>query len=138
MYETGIVEKISNNRAAVRIKRSSACGKSCASCSAGCRLGFISVEIENTAGAQPGDMVLLSTETKKVLGAGLAVYIVPLLAFIGVYFIAYFFEKNELLSALASFCGMAAAFAAVHLWQKNRKKEFLPVMVKVLDRNGEN
>lgn len=69
-------------RAVVRTRRHSSCSK-CGACGLSGELPDLEVETLNLINAQPGDIVIVSMESRNVLEAALLVYMVPLLVFIG-------------------------------------------------------
>lgn len=76
--------------AEVLCRRVSACSGNCDRCG-GCQEGTpqtVSVLAWNPIGAGPGDRVVVSSESGKVLGAAAAVYLVPLLLMLPGIFLA--------------------------------------------------
>lgn len=69
MREAGVVISCDGTRAEVTVLRHSACGENCASCKGGCAPTKTVITAENTAGAKPGDKVLMEMSDKKALGA---------------------------------------------------------------------
>lgn len=69
-------------RAVVRTRRHSSCSK-CGACGLTGQLPDLEVEAVNLIGARPGDIVIVSMESRNVIEAALLVYMVPLLVFIG-------------------------------------------------------
>jgi len=80
---TGYIKKTHGDMAVVEVRRVTACGGKCSSCE-GCKPTGIQVEVENTLNAKPGQMVKLRMASKKIVGATLLVYFVPMvMLFIG-------------------------------------------------------
>lgn len=83
--EQGIVSRVTEHTAWVQTSRSSAC-EGCASRGACHSLGGgsddMEVEAVNTAGAAPGDTVLIRFETAPLLKASFLLYVFPILAMI--------------------------------------------------------
>ena len=80
LKERGIVEKISAQKAVVRIERTSACAtcESRSSCHVQSNREFL-VEVTNELGAVTGDVVEISMPSSSVIRASLAVYFLPVL-----------------------------------------------------------
>jgi sigma-E factor negative regulatory protein RseC len=81
--EEGIVERISQGKAAVRIQK----GAQCKSCSSrdGCGVstgGELQIDLENELGAKVGDSVEISLPTRSLMKLSLLVYFLPVLALI--------------------------------------------------------
>lgn len=122
MRETGIVIKVSDGFAQVKIRRKSACGKNCAQCG-GCASCEAVVNAVNTIGAAAGDEVVLEIENKRALKAAACVYMLPLAAMLAGAAAAYLAGAAEGICALSAFAAMALCFFAVRkAVLKNGKK----------------
>lgn len=78
MPEQGLVTGVSGNMLSVQMAPLSTCG-SCTACDARKR-SELTIEIENTCHAAPGDLVLVEME-QSILAGSLIFYGIPLLAF---------------------------------------------------------
>jgi sigma-E factor negative regulatory protein RseC len=81
--EEGVVEKIQNEKAFVRVQKSSAC-KNCSSRES-CEINSsrdMLVEVINEAGAKQGDWVELSVPAGSFIRLSLLVYVVPVIALV--------------------------------------------------------
>lgn len=136
MLQTGIVQKLYQNTAQIKITRSSACGESCASCGL-CPGKEMLVEADNAAGASAGDTVLLDMSDKKVLGAAFLVYIVPLIALVLGYFMGSAIFKAETPAVLSALLLMAASFLMIMLIDKKVKHRFTPRIVRIISHSEE-
>ena len=92
----------------ISVPRKSACGHDCEEC-AGC--GMIGAAIHARAsdpiGVEPGDKVVVQSETKKLLGVVALVYLLPVIAFLLGYFL------SDGLAEKVRYCiAIAAAIAA--------------------------
>ncbi|MCI2057160.1 MAG: SoxR reducing system RseC family protein [Oscillibacter sp.] len=88
MTQVATVEKILNaSYAEVSVPRKSACGHDCEEC-AGCGVSGMSVyaKAKNTIGAEPGQKVVVESDTKNLLGIVGLVYLVPIALFLLGYF----------------------------------------------------
>ncbi len=88
MTQIATVEKtLSGSRAEISVARQSACAHDCHEC-AGCggTVAPVRAVAENPIGARAGDKVVVESETRKVFGVILLVYMVP----VALFFLAYF------------------------------------------------
>ena len=108
MTQIATVEKVfSNGTAEISVPRKSACGHDCEEC-AGCGVSGTSVyaTAQNPVGAKVGDKVVVESSTKKLFGAMLIVYMIPLALFMLGYFCtgAIHSEGLRYCIAIAGFC----------------------------------
>ena len=78
MTQTATVKRlVGETRAEIIVWRESACGHNCASCGGCASSGKpqVTVVAENQACAQPGDTVLVESESRKVLGLAVVLYL---------------------------------------------------------------
>ena len=88
MTQIATVEKtFPDGTAEISVPRKSACGHDCEEC-AGCGVSGTSVRAtaQNPIGAQAGDKVVVESSSKKLFGAILIVYMIPLVLFLLGYF----------------------------------------------------
>lgn len=78
MEKIGRVVSTKGNTAKLEIKRASACGEKCGSCSGGCSSTGTFIEVDNSLKAAPGQLVKIETETSVVMKAAFWAYIFPL------------------------------------------------------------
>jgi sigma-E factor negative regulatory protein RseC len=76
---------MSGGRASVEVVRAGMCGGDCGHCADGCAKRTLTVTADNPIGAKAGDRVFVESDSGKVLGAAVLVYLVPLLLFFGGY-----------------------------------------------------
>ncbi len=131
MYQSGIVQSVHNELAYVKIKRSSSCGESCASCGL-CPGRDVLVSAINSANAKQGDTVLIYMSDRKVLNAALLVYIIPIIMLIFGYFLGECIFKSEILGIASGFCLMVITFVIVFFTDKYLKKQYTPNIVKII------
>lgn len=89
MTQIATVEKIlEQGYVEISVPRKSACGHDCEQC-AGCGMtgAAIHARAKDHVGAEPGDKVVVESETKKLLGVVVLVYMLPLVAFLLGYFL---------------------------------------------------
>lgn len=117
MEAKGIVRKIEGETAVVEIKRKpacSGCSKECGGCIGGGD-DVISVRIENTRGAAEGDVVTLEASDTRLLGYAAAVFIAPLAAGLGLYFLAHWLSHgNPAISYGVSAAGFISAVLLIY------------------------
>ena len=96
MTQIATVEEIlSGGYARISVPRKSACGHDCEEC-AGCGMtgAAIKAKAKNTAGAQPGQKVIVESSTKKLLGVVALVYVLPVVCFLLGYFLSEGLAEN--------------------------------------------
>lgn len=96
MEQVGKIERIDNNIATILVKRVSACGDSCASCSAACMQKGIKIQTEVAPGFKAGDYVEITTENEIMFRHILMLYGMPLCILLGTIFISNFLLKGNL------------------------------------------
>ena len=92
----------------ISVPRKSACGHDCEEC-AGCGMtgAAIHARASDPIGVEPGDKVVVQSETKKLLGVVALVYLLPVIAFLLGYFL------SDGLAEKVRYCiAIAAAIAA--------------------------
>lgn len=91
MTQTATVEKLlPDGRAEIVVARQSACAHDCGEC-AGCGTSAAPVHAlaDNRIGALPGQKVVVESETRKVIGVALLVYMLPVALFFAGYAAAF-------------------------------------------------
>jgi sigma-E factor negative regulatory protein RseC len=138
--EEGMIQRVSFNKAFVRIQRSSCC----AGCSSRGACQVLSdkemiVEVQNDLEASVGDTVELSVPTRSLLKLSLLVYFVPIVALlIGAYAGGRWAEALGMQSPLAAILGGALAMAVSFYLLKSLDRaahaggKYLPRMTRVL------
>lgn len=105
---------VGENKAEVLVRRQSACGHDCASCS-GCgseSAAAVTAVAENLLGARPGDTVQVESESRQILGIAFVLYLVPLVLLFAAYFSASGLLKlGEGISLLLGLAGFAVGIA---------------------------
>lgn len=121
MTQEAVVTKLCGEKyAEVAVRRLSACGGSCASCESCALERELKVLAVNSAGAQPGQRVLLESCSRTVLGAALLVYLLPLVFFVGGYGLAALSGAKEGACIAASFAALALGGAALVFLHRKR------------------
>jgi sigma-E factor negative regulatory protein RseC len=78
-----VIGEYSNGLVEVELERTSACGQACGACT-GCA-GVITVKACGGAGTMPGDMVVIESCSRRILGLAALVYLLPLALFFAGY-----------------------------------------------------
>ncbi len=89
----------------VAVQRRSACSHNCSECS-GCELTITNSELtiaaEDRLGCRPGDLVLVESASRDILGAAVVVYLVPFMMLFAGYFVGRLLAPGEGYSVLIS------------------------------------
>lgn len=113
MTQIATVERIlDRDHAEISVPRKSACGHDCEEC-AGCGVSGASVHAKarNPIGAQPGEKVVVQSDTKKMLRIVALVYITPVVLF----FLGYFLSMPFLSSLFSGVIGGVGFLAGILL-----------------------
>ena len=123
------------DQAEVLVRRQSACGHSCESCG-GCRLesaARVTAMADNTLGARPGDVVQVESESRRVLGMAVALYLVPFLLLFAGYLVATGpLGLGESAGFAVGLACMLAGFAA-NFWIDRRVRAARPVQFRIVE-----
>ncbi|WP_202708564.1 SoxR reducing system RseC family protein [Sporosalibacterium faouarense] len=82
MQKIGQIISENGNITKVEIRRVSACGEKCGSCSGGCSSSGMYIEAENPLSGKRGQFVKVEIETSTVMKAALLAYVFPLVMLI--------------------------------------------------------
>jgi len=115
-----VYRRLANNMAEVVVTRSTACGSNCGNCESCIFQSEIKTVARNLIDAGPGQRVVIESQSSRIYGAALMVYILPMVLALAGYFIAYGIGAAEGLCILSSFLGLA--LGAVILVVTQRKK----------------
>lgn len=123
MTQFAIIKKLTApGRAEVEVLRGTACGDDCGSCEVCHYASKLRVEVDNAVGAQPGDRVEIETQSSRVLGAAVLVYVVPFLLFFLGYAAASALRFSEGYAMLMSFAFFALGLLVVVLVARRKKR----------------
>lgn len=130
MEKIGQVVTTDNDMAKVEIRRASACGEKCGSCSGGCSSTGIYIDAENVANAKPGQFVKIEVETGTVMKAAFLAYAVPLfMLVIGVISGSYIHRglglniSSELFSFLWGMLLMILSYGGIKAFDRSYKSQ---------------
>lgn len=122
MKQNGTVTRLlDKGRAMVAVERSTACGGHCGGCEACVFDARLMVEAENAIYARPGERVVLESETGRIMGAALLVYMLPVaLLFLGLG-IGAALGLSQGLCVVTSLAGMVLGGALAVLIGRRRR-----------------
>ncbi len=138
MNEYGQIVQVKDDKAVIKINRSSACA-SCGACGIGSHKGEMLLTIPNTLNGEVGDYAELELSSTQVLKASVIVYLIPLIAlFVGIaggFMLAPAFGMDpELLGAVSGIGLTVIAFLGIRAVEPRFKKNhsFSPKMVNII------
>ena len=123
MTQIATVEKIlDDTHAEISVPRKSACGHDCEEC-AGCGVSGVSVYAKalNTVGAQPGQKVVVESDTKKMLKIVSFVYLIPVVLFLAGYLITLALTPSVAVQYTVAVAG-AVLGVVLAVWYDRRVK----------------
>ncbi len=133
LKQIGVITEVQKNTAIVQIKRTSACGGKCASCS-GCETTPHKVEVRNRIEAQIGQIVEIEMKDSRVLFAAFMIYIIPLMMLFVGYGIGILLFGIELYAGVTGVILLIISFVSLKLMDKrlNRSEKYMPVITKIM------
>ncbi|MDD3839785.1 MAG: SoxR reducing system RseC family protein [Clostridia bacterium] len=139
MKETGKVIYKENDKIKIRFERSDACEK-CGACKIGQNQEGMEIIVQNSVGADIGDIVEVEIEDVKLLRAVLIMYAFPLLMFIiGLFGTVYLFDllgisnMKEIISFLVGIALMTITYITIKYVDSNRdtKDRYKPKLISI-------
>lgn len=131
LRQTGKVLELKGKTAVVRFKRTDACGH----CNACFRFGSneADIEIDNTCNAQVGDTVIIELHSGSMFKASLIAYGIPLIGLVlGVYLGSLISNMYAAVGGILLCGGTFFILRGLNPYF-DRKKEFKPCMVEIVD-----
>lgn len=123
MTQNGIVTKLlGEGLAQVAVTRTTACGGRCGGCEACVYDSRLLVEAENVICARPGERVELESETSRMVGAALLVYMLPILLFFAGYAAGALLGAAEGVCVILSLAGVVIGGALAVFFGRRRGK----------------
>lgn len=128
MDNVGKIEKIDGSKAVISVKRVSACGDSCKSCSSSCKVNSVIFEtdISEDQDVHVGDYVEIKAENEVMLKHIVVLYGLPLLLMIATVFVVQMILKGpnkDIISAVASLFSLIISFFLLKAYDKNEMKK---------------
>jgi len=124
--QVGKIEKIDGNIATILVKRISACGDNCASCSVACKQNGIIIQTEVTSDIEIGDYVEITTENGIMFKHILMLYGMPLVLLVGsILFFNFIFRNNinkDIISAVLGLASLIVSFFILKMYDKREMK----------------
>ena len=138
MTEQGVVLKVTEDFAQVRVGRNSACA-SCGKCGMTENQKHVDFFASNAVGACDGDTVELDIPEGNSAKFALIAYFIPLVPALALLFTSLRLEWAEWLAILLFFAGLVAGFAVLAIIDKVRKHKWMetPVITKIIYSNKE-
>lgn len=133
MKSEGVVIRLEGDFAIVGVKRLSACDTCRAKCGGHCdKVSTVETKVKNELGAKVGDLVILFTNTRKVLLYAFAVFLLPIILSLTAYFIANEVSQSSTLSAICGVFLFALSFFVIWLiWgRKDTNKNITMIEIK--------
>lgn len=134
MEQIGEVVEVNGKTATVRIRRVSACGESCASCSGGCKPTATVITAINGLSAKVGDTVKLQMNSGFFLLLAFVGYILPILICIAVYYGAKAITDSVLAADICAVLSIIAVLAVFYVIDKlpHRSTRFSSRIIKII------
>lgn len=129
----GRVQKIKGGYSYVSITKSAEC-EGCKACNFG-RDNTMSLPAVDELGCAIGDKVLVQMPEKRIIGASVYMYGIPLLLMLIAAFIGNIFSQT--VAIISAFAALFVSVAVVWFIDKRyrRKKDFMPLIIKIINDN---
>ncbi len=145
--EVAMVTEVTKEGAVVKIRRAEAC-HACAARGACQSLGGktedISLVVENTLDARPGDMVVLTLPESSVIKASAVLYLLPASGLVAGALAGWLLGpkmgfRTDPASIIGSLVGLVVGLGLAHLAGKRmgRDKRYIPRLTAIKSRGGE-
>ena len=124
MTQIATVEQLlPGDYAVISVPRKSACGHDCEEC-AGCGVTGTAVEARaaNPIGAEPGQKVVVQSDTQKMLGIVAMVYLIPVVLFLACY-LGTMLLVSPSAAGIAGGVGFAAGIGIAVLYDRRLRRQ---------------
>lgn len=124
MTQIATVERLlDGDYAVISVPRKSACGHDCEEC-AGCGVTGAAVEARaaNPIGAEPGQKVVVQSDTQKMLGIVAMVYLIPVVLFLACY-LGTMLLVSPSAAGIAGGVGFAAGIGIAVLYDRRLRRQ---------------
>ena len=129
-----VVKCLPNDMAEVVVTRTTACGSNCGNCESCIFQSELKTPARNLIGAKPGQRVVIESQSSKVYGAIILVYIMPILLALAGYFAVYALGGSEGLCVLGTFIGLILGAVIIVLSQRLKKNK-KPITFDIIQFN---
>ena len=129
-----VVKCLPNDMAEVVVTRTTACGSNCGNCESCIFQSELKTPARNLIGAKPGQRVVIESQSSKVYGAIILVYIMPILLALAGYFAVYALGGSEGLCVLGTFIGLILGAIIIVLSQRLKKNK-KPITFDIIQFN---
>lgn len=129
-----VVKCLPNDMAEVVVTRTTACGSNCGNCESCIFQSELKTPARNLIGAKPGQRVVIESQSSKVYGAIILVYIMPILLALAGYFAVYALGGSEGLCILGTFIGLILGAIIIVLSQRLKKNK-KPITFDIIQFN---
>ncbi|MBQ6206106.1 MAG: SoxR reducing system RseC family protein [Oscillospiraceae bacterium] len=123
MTQIATVERVLDaSHAMISVPRKSACGHDCAEC-AGCGVTGMAVRAKalNLIGAEPGQQVVVRSDTKSALRMIAVVYLIPVALFLIGYIVGAFLTERVPVQYAMAVCGFFLGLLPAILYDRRLK-----------------
>ena len=137
MTELGVVLKVRDKFAQVRVGRNSACA-SCGKCGMTQKQKHVDFYASNEVGVQVGDTVELDIPEGNSAKLALFAYFLPLLPALTLLFMALWLKWGDFWAIGLFFAGLVVGFVMIALVDRARKHKWMttPTIVKIVHKNS--
>ena len=137
MTELGVVLKVKDEFAQVRVGRNSACA-ACGKCGMTEKQKHVDFYASNDIGAADGDTVELDIPETNSAKLALFAYFVPLAPALALLFTALGLKWAEWIAILMFFAGLVVGFAVLSVIDKLRKHKWMatPTIIKIIHKKS--
>lgn len=139
MEQQAMVKQVyENGTALIVVKRKSACAGDCDSCH-GCAHPetYLELTVRNPVGARAGDVVKVTSESRRILGLAALLYLMPVVLMITAYIIAPGSEGVRILCALLGlFAGLGLCVAVSRRMREKRAVDISICEIVLRAREG--
>lgn len=140
MEQVGIVKKVVGNNVELEVRRVSACGSGCNTCSSSCEVAPHIIVLPNKLNAKVGDYVEVKGEVANILKYTFIVYMIPFASIILGIILGNSYFKNrgyaayELLSFLTGIIFLALSYFIIKFIDKgiSEKKQSVISIIRIL------
>ncbi len=134
MDQIGQVVEIQGKNAIVRVRRVSACGENCSSCSGGCKPTSTTMKAVNGLNAKVGDMVKVEMNPGAFVTLAFVGYILPIIISVAAYMAAMRLSSDSLVADISALAALIVTLVFFFFMDKVPKKStrFTSRIIRIL------